>query len=317
MKNILAGIIVVILLSGCTGQNDHKQQDKAFEGTISVSGAFALYPIIVKWSEEFRKIHPMVKIDISAGGSGKGITDALAKMTDIGMISRDVNTEELKNGAYTVTVVKDAVVITTSNSNPLLKYILSHGLKKETAIKIWITGDCKTWGDALGLANKIPIHVYTRSDAAGAAECFAKYLGEKQEDLSGTGVFGDPGLAMAIINDPLSIGYNNIAYVYDLHTRHTNPGLQVVPLDLDNNGKIDQTEDFYSDIDKLKNAISKGKYPSPPVRNLYLVTCGKPSKKVVVDFLRWILSDGQKFVDVSGYIQLPKETIEHELEKIQ
>jgi phosphate transport system substrate-binding protein len=42
-----------------------------------------------------------------------------------------------------------------------------------------------------------PIHVYTRSDAAGAPDVWAKHLGKKQENLLGIGVFGDPGLAAA------------------------------------------------------------------------------------------------------------------------
>ena len=40
------------------------------KGEIQLSGAFALYPMAVKWAEEFRKIHPKVRIDISAGGAG-------------------------------------------------------------------------------------------------------------------------------------------------------------------------------------------------------------------------------------------------------
>ena len=39
------------------------------KGEIQLSGAFALYPMVVRWAEEFRKIHPEVRIDISAGGA--------------------------------------------------------------------------------------------------------------------------------------------------------------------------------------------------------------------------------------------------------
>ena len=60
-----------------------------------------------------------------------------------------------------------------------------------------------------------PIHVYTRSDACGGGEMWAKFFGKKQEDLLGSGVFGDPGLAQAVKKDPLGIGFNNIGYVYD------------------------------------------------------------------------------------------------------
>ncbi len=44
--------------------------------------------------------------------------------------------------------------------------------------------------------------MYTRSDAAGAAETWAKYFGKKQEDIQGVAVFGDPGLALAVKKDP-------------------------------------------------------------------------------------------------------------------
>ena len=317
LKNLLASLGVIIILYGCSNHKDQKKQDNNPDETISISGAFALYPMMVKWSEEYRKTNPHIHIDISAGGAGKGITDALSNMTDFGMVSRDLNPDEIKKGAFGIAVVKDAVVVTVSSGNPTLKTLLEHGLNKDIAKKIWLSQDNKSWGDIFGFADKSPIHVYTRSDAAGAAECWAKYLGKKQEDLLGTGVFGDPGLATAIIKDPLSIGYNNIAYAYDAKTRKPNPGIVVLPLDLNNNGHIDADEDFYTNLDQLIAAISTGKYPSPPVRDLLLITNGKPSKKVVNDFIKWILSDGQKFVESSGYIQLPDKIINDELKKLE
>jgi len=68
-------------------------QKISVEGTIRVSGAWALYPMMVKWAEEFKKIHPQVRIDVSAGGAGKGITDALTGLVDIGMVSRELRPE--------------------------------------------------------------------------------------------------------------------------------------------------------------------------------------------------------------------------------
>ena len=34
---------------------------RELQGEIQLSGAFALYPMAVKWVEEFRKIHPKVR----------------------------------------------------------------------------------------------------------------------------------------------------------------------------------------------------------------------------------------------------------------
>ena len=70
----------------------------------------------VKWSEEFRKINPDVRIDISAGGAGKGIADVLGGMVEIGMVSREIYPEELNKGAFPIAVTKDAVVAVVSES---------------------------------------------------------------------------------------------------------------------------------------------------------------------------------------------------------
>jgi len=287
------------------------------KGRLSFSGAFALYPMAVTWAEEFKKVNPAVKIDISAGGAGKGMTDVLNNMVDIGMVSREIYPEEVKKGAFGFAVTKDAVVAVMSAQNPSLNEILAVGLKPEAGNNIWITGKYKTWGQAFNIKSKAPIHVYTRSDACGAAEVWAKYFGKKQEDLLGSGVFGDPGLALAAKKDPIGIGFNNIGYAYDFNTKKQIPGIRVVPIDLNKNGKIDPEENFYDSMNDLIDAIAKGKYPSPPARDLYFVTNGKPKNKLVIEFLKWVLTDGQKFVNQTGYINLSKEIIDKGLTNLK
>jgi phosphate transport system substrate-binding protein len=286
-------------------------------GQLSISGAFALYPMTIKWAEEFRKIYPDVRIDISAGGAGKGIADALSGMVEIGMVSREIYPEEIKKGAFPVAVTKDAVVAVISEQNPALAEIISKGLKKEAGNNIWITGKYTSWSQAFSVKSASPIHVYTRSDACGAAEMWAKYFGKKQEDLIGVGVFGDPGLAQAVKRDPLGIGFNNIGYAYDSKTKQQLKGLRVVPIDLNNNGKIDEDENFYNSMNDLIAAIASNKYPSPPARELYFVCKGNPkNNKVLTEFIKWVLTDGQKFVHEAGYIALPKDRITSEYNKL-
>ncbi|HNX56509.1 MAG TPA: substrate-binding domain-containing protein, partial [Prolixibacteraceae bacterium] len=256
MKKITSYFFTALIAVSATTVKVQAQVKDDLKGNISISGAFALYPLTVKWAEEFKKLHPGVKFDISAGGAGKGMTDALAKMVDIGLVSREVSPDETKKGAFAVAVTKDAVVPTASASNPNLKDILANGLDRDAAVNVFITGKAKTWGQALGTKSAVPVRVYTRSDACGAGETWAKYLGKKQEDLLGVGVFGDPGLAQAVTKDPQGIAYNNIGYAYDGKTKKPNPGVVVVPLDVNNNGKIDPEESFYETQDKLVKAIA-------------------------------------------------------------
>jgi phosphate transport system substrate-binding protein len=317
MKESLAIFFTVAIIVNMSFLQPVKGQEK-LSGQISISGAFALYPMTVKWAEEFRKIYPGVRIDISAGGAGKGIADVLNGMVEVGMVSREIYPEEIKKGAFPVAVTKDAVVAVVSEQNPVLNDILTKGLKKDVGNNIWITGKVKSWSQGFTVKSNAPIHVYTRSDACGAAEIWAKYYGKKQEDLLGVGVFGDPGLAQAVKKDPLGIGFNNIGYAYDATTKQQVKGLRVIPLDLNSNGKIDGDENFYSSMNDIIAAIASGKYPSPPARELYFVTKGSPkNNKVLTAFIRWVLTDGQKFVHEAGYIALPVERITPELKKIQ
>ncbi|HEX3384352.1 MAG TPA: substrate-binding domain-containing protein, partial [Mucilaginibacter sp.] len=150
-------------------KNEPKPVADDLKGTVNISGAFALYPIAVKWAEEFKKLHPNVVFNISAGGAGKGITDALSGLVDIGLTSRDISPEEVKKGAYTIYVTKDAVVPTFNTANPNAAALLAKGVKRDLFANVFVGGKIKNWNQ-LGGKVPVPIHVYTRSDAAGAAE---------------------------------------------------------------------------------------------------------------------------------------------------
>jgi phosphate transport system substrate-binding protein len=288
------------------------------EGTISLSGAFALYPLANKWAEEFKKTYPDVRFNISAGGAGKGVADALGQAVDLGMVSREVKEEEIKNGAWAIAVTKDAVIPTVNTTNPALAELKKSGLSQEVFKKIFKTGEIKTWDKATNTTVIAEINVYTRSDAAGAAATWAKYVGAKEQDeLNGIGVFGDPGLAEAVKNDRHGIGYNNIIFVYDLDSKVKYPGIEVVPIDVNGDHNLSEDELFYDNLDQLIAAISDGRFPSPPARELYFVSKGKPESEIVIKFLQWVLTEGQHFVTETGYIKLPDEKVQTELLKLQ
>jgi len=316
MRKCLISIFVIGLIFG-SQTTRVSGEEKALKGTITMSGAWALYPMAVKWAEEFQKIHPKVRIDVAAGGAGKGMADCLARIVDIGNVSRDIYPAEVEKGAWWVSVTKDAVVPTINKNNPAISDLLSRGVKKETFIGIWITGKIKNWGEVVDSKVSPSINVYTRSDACGAAKTWAKYLEGNQEDLLGVGVYGDPGLTEAIRKDVSGIGFNNINYVYDSKTRKEIKGIKVLPIDLNGNGRLDSDEDFYNSRETIVKAIAIEKYPSPPARDLYFVSQGKPENKVVIEFIKWVLTDGQKFVAESGYINLTDKQLREGLNKLE
>jgi phosphate transport system substrate-binding protein len=312
--NVLIVLTLLIpLLVGC-GQQTAQSAD---EGIITISGAFALYPLMVRWGEEYTKLHPGVQFDISAGGAGKGMTDALAGAVEIGMVSRAITAEEEAKGAFWVEVVKDAVFPTISSQNPVYADLMAKGVTQEIFTGIYITGEITTWGQVVGRPEITdPIHVYTRSDACGAAEVWAKFLdGNKQENLLGIGVSADPGLLDAVIKDPLGIGYNNLNYAFDANIGLAVAGAAVVPVDANGNGSADPDELLETKEEAIE-AVATGVYPSPPARALNLVMLGKPSG-LVLAFIEWILTDGQQYISEVGYIPLTVEQLQASQDKLR
>lgn len=313
MKKNLILLLSISLFISCSEQKS--QENGELEGEISISGSFALYPLAIKWAEEFQKLNPKVIIDVTAGGTGKGVADALSKTVDLGMVGREVNEEEIKNGAWYVAVTKDAVIASINDKNPVISDIYSKGVTREIFNKIYIKQSIKTWGEVVGNTNTSKIEIYKRSDAGGVTESWAKFLKSDQDSIQGIGIFGDPGVAQAVKKEVNGIGFNNTLYIYDVNTRKPYEGISPVPIDVNANGTIDTNENFYSNLDSLIAAINDGRYPAPPARELYFLSKGKPENPIAIAFLKWALTDGQKYCKESGYINLEESKLKSEIAK--
>jgi len=321
MKMHISRFILVILIflvsftSGCRPTGASAEREDELEGTITISGAWALYPMMIRWGEEFQILHPGVQFDISAGGAGKGMADAIGGAVDIGMVSRDIHPEEVELGAFWVAVAKDAVFLTVNEKNPVWDDLQQKGISQATLVRIYITGEITTWGQIVGRPEVTDaIHVFTRSDACGAAATWASYLGGKQEDLLGIGVYGDPGVLDAVIKDPAGIGFNNLNYAFDFDTGLPVTGARISPLDINANGIADP-EEVYSTKEIAVDAVALDRYPSPPARDLNLVTKGQP-EGLTQAFIIWILTDGQQYLSEMGYVALPQDKLDIELNKL-
>jgi phosphate transport system substrate-binding protein len=298
---VLGCLAAVLLLLSC-GPRAPEQ------AALHVSGAWALYPLMVQWAQAYQKVDPSLRIDVSAGGAGKGIADTLGGLVELGMVSREISPEEAAKGAVFVPVARDATFPIMNAANPALAGMRQRGLPKARGRELWIGNQPLTWGQLAGTGATLKARPYTRSDSCGAGEVWANYLGGRQPDLTGLGVYGDPGIAEAVRKDPAGIGYGNLNYVYDARTGLPVEGLAVIPLDGNGNGRIDAEEELSTKA-KAIHAIRSGAYPAPPARDLYLVAKGN-FKGPAGAFVAWILGDGQRLVDPAGYIQVSEARLQ-------
>ena len=300
-RGLLTTSLILLLLLNFSGKPPRKPETVS----ISFSGAFALYPLVQTWAAEYNKTHPDIRFDIQAGGAGKGLTDCLSGVVDVGMFSRELTPEEKAKGVWWIALCKDAVLPTFNAHSPFLKALLKRGIKKDEFKAIFVDHTITTWEQLLGIAGGAhKINVYTRADASGAADAWASFFGKKQENLKGIGISGDPGVADAVRKDINSIGFNNTLFVFDQKSGKKLTGIEVLPIDVNGNGQVDANENFYGNLRSFLKAVNDGSFPSPPARQLYFLTKGKTQKKEILDFFKWVLTDGQKLVDAAGYVPL-------------
>jgi phosphate transport system substrate-binding protein len=287
----IAHIIAAVVLVVSTGI-------PAFPGdTITLSGAWAIYPTAAAWAERFQALHPGVKVNVSPGGSGKGAADAIAGVVDIGMVSREPAPAEIKTGIVPVHILHDAVFPVVSENNPTLAELLRKGVGNKVWTDIYITGNITSWDGVVGSTAGKPLHVYTRADSCGAAASWAYYLGKRQQqDLRGVGVYGEPGLLEAVKKDPIGLGYSNFSYVFTRAGAVVN-GVGIVPIDSNENGIADPDEVLNSRAAAIE-AIKVGRYPA--TRRNYFFVKGRP-RGLVREFMEFALSDeGTRIVEEVG-----------------
>jgi len=275
-----------------------------------------LYPVTIVWTDAYKKAHPDVIFDISAGGAGKGFTDALSGMVDLGMFSRELTPVELKKNVWYIAVAADAVFPIVNANHPKINELLKFGFTQTEFATLFLQEKKEFLLDSNITLEPFKAVIYTRSDACGSAQVWSAYLKSNQESLKGIGVYGDPGITEAVKRDKHGFGYNNMVFVFNHDNGKVQDGIKIIPIDVNSNGIIDSDEDFYTSVESINKAINEKKYPTPPSRLLYFVAKGKPDNENVKTFLRWILTDGQQMLTQNGYIPLSDEMVKEQLKKL-
>jgi phosphate transport system substrate-binding protein len=317
-------ILCLVVLLGCKPRkseqsqiNPNKESKSDVSGSFTISGAYALYPLVKKWSDDFMKLHQGVKIIITAGGTGQGIADILAKKDQVAMISRPLTDEELKKGIWVIPVAKEGVAPIVNQKNPFIKKILECGITPEKLIRLFTTDKMMTWGELLDTTSKEKTVVYTRADESGAAEVWANFLWKGRADLKGIGVAGDAEMIKSIQENQLAIGFCNFSYAFDTISGDRIKDIQVVPIDLDFDKVIDRKELPFSNIKKAHRGLWLGYYPKNLTRELTLGSFGKPTDPAIVEFLKYALTTGQTSVASSGFCELNDIYVKNELDNLK
>ena len=116
----------------------------------------------------------------------------------------------------------------------------------------------------------------------------------------------------AVKKDKNAISHNSLGIIYNINTRKINDSIAIVPIDLNENGKIDDNEKIYSTIDEVVAFVEKAKHPKIPVENIHVIFSKTINRTTIINFLEWVITTGQQFNHEFGLLNLNAATIQQE-----
>jgi phosphate transport system substrate-binding protein len=320
---------------------------KVFLGSASAAtqlqGAGATFPapLYQRWIAEYTKGSPDVQINYQGVGSGAGIKQFTQNLVSFGASDAAMKDEE-------IAAVKQGVVLIPATAGSIvLAYNLpgvdNLKLSREAYVGIFL-GKIKKWNDpAIAKANagvnlpSLAITVCERSDGSGTNFVFTKHLsaispefkdqvGEGTSVTWPTGVAGkgNDGVTALIKQNKGAIGY--VEYGYAKNNKLSFAALQnkageFVTATTASGAATLATTQFPANLLRAWPSDPEGKEAYPISTFTWLLLYKKydntPVAEAVKKFVNYGLTDGQKFAEELGYIPLPKEVIDKDLEALK
>ena len=308
---------------------------------IQINGAGATFPnpIYTKWFAEYNKLHADVEINYQPVGSGAGIRQLSNQTVFFGATDGPMTNDQLLAAPGKVlhfpTMLGGVVPIyNIPNVRDDLKF--SGALLADIFL-----GKITKWNDPqiakLNAGVNLPgtdITVVHRSDGSGTSYIWVDYLAKASPEFlkrvgvntavnwpTGVGGKGNEGVAGLVTQVPGSIGY--VELIYALQNKISYASVQ------NSNGEFLKASvesvtaaasaaaakmpaDFRVSI---TNAPGKGVYPISSFTWLlfYENPKDKTQAKTMVDFMKWALTDGQKYCTELGYAPLPDGVVKLEM----
>jgi len=297
-------LIITLLLLNCVYANSKEATSgdtNSLAGSINVTTSPQFYDLTMKWANEYCRLNPTQKINVSK--ASENTVSEMIGSGEIGFISEESFRQLNNHSVWSMVVGRDVIVPVMNAKNPMLNEISIKGITTKELSQILSNPENGNWGDLIGGGQKVPIHFYTTNDQS-TESALKNLLNSNQPAIAGIQLLSVPEMISAIQKDPNALGFCNLAQISDPNNQNLLEGLKFIPIDKNGNGKIDYMEDIYANVESFARGVWIGKYPKALSSNIYSVSSTNQKNVSEVAFLKWVLSDGQAFLNENGYSNL-------------
>ncbi len=314
----------------------------AAQTKLNGAGATFPYPIYSKWFNQYHQQHPEIEINYQSIGSGGGIRQVTAGTVDFGASDGPMTDQQLSDAKFKI------IHLPTVLGAVVPAYNIS-GFKGELkftpdVIAGIFLGKITTWNDpAIAKANpgvSLPgqsIVVVHRSDSSGTTYIFTDYLSKVSSEWmssvgkatavkwpAGIGAKGNEGVAGMIRQMDGAFGYVELVYAVQNNITFgsvKNAAGNFIKASLESTtAAAASVKSMPADFRvSITNAPGKDAYPIASFTWLLIPADWKDKgkSKIMIDFLNWMLEQGQTMTAELNYAPLPDSVKQKERETIK
>ncbi len=295
---VMTAAVLLLVTNLKAQQNQDSSHYRTPARRVVITGARFCYPLLQRWIERYKLTRPEVEVVIEPRSTRDPESyDILAEVYDH-------NPEVKATRAYAY-VGRYAVLPVANAASAFARTYAISGVSRDQIRQLFFRD---TFADQEKLREvQETTTIYTRLQKAGAPIVFATQYGFTQTDFKGKAIAGaDEHLLTAILRDTTAVSYLPLPLIYDLTTRSIKSGLAVLPVDLDGNGKISDTEKQYHELDdviaQLESLADRGR-KNIALAHFHLSVAREHADPEAVDFIRWVVDNGQADLHEEGFME--------------
>ncbi|MBX3189101.1 MAG: phosphate ABC transporter substrate-binding protein PstS [Labilithrix sp.] len=316
----LFALFVVVAIACTRGAPPSEASPRALVG----AGATLPYPLYSKWSAEYQRVEPRVRINYQSIGSGAGIRQISDGVVDFG--ATDEPTSTPANMVLVPTTI-GAVVIAFN-----LPGVKELALTPELIADIFL-GKVARWDHervrAVNQGRALPsepITVVHRADGSGTSAALTTFLAKRSaawRDVVGAGssprfpvgvgAKGNEGVTAFVKATPLSVGYVELAYAKQSGLAMAEVQNRAGKLVAPSLGALERAAKSFADPTSevgpvsLVDSADEGAYPITALSFVVvpLEASDRTKAEALAKFLWWAIHDGQDLASALEYAPLP------------
>ncbi len=276
-------------------ENSKKTESTA---TIHMVCTPELSELTRKWVEEYQLSHSGIRIELSEVDQ---FTTGLQENT-LGFTSKKEIAIEKAGQSNEIVIGRQITIPLMNFANPFIQEVEKTGLSAQMVKKI-LSNQKPVWGDMTGKSNASSIHVYVVNDPNVLAN-LRNFSGLKSIPESNIQLLDQQEFVKIMNTDPLALGFCSLNMVSEGIDQMLDKQMSIVPIDKNGNGLIDKTENIYTDAAQFNRNVWIGKYPKSLVNNIYSITEVNSGSLAQTEFLRWVITNGQDYLENEGFTAL-------------